>query len=151
MDETKASAGSTEQQNNPVAFFGAMFNSGAEPVLKAQADLLASVETTMSDWLRRRQEAVLETQTLVTRLRASSDPAELAKAQQEWVSGAFRRLAADAAACQTATQALVDRARGWFPNGIDAPAADVPHADVPAADEAARATRPLRMANRAAE
>ena len=124
-----------------------MFNTGADPVLKAQADLLASVETTFSGWLGRRREALQDTQSLVARLRTSSDPVEFVSAQQEWVSGAFRRLAADAAAYQTAAQEIVDRARTWFPNGTEA--AD---AVATAASEASKAaSKPLRVANRAAE
>ena len=147
MTETSASAGAAEQQKASAAFFSSMFNTGADPVLKAQADLLASVETTMTAWLRRRHEAVQETQNLVARLRSSSDPAEFVNAQQEWMSGAFRRLAADAAACQTAAQEIVDRARTWFPNGMDGT-----HSVASAAEEAPRAAgKPLRVANKAAE
>lgn len=147
MTETTASAGAAEQQKATAAFFSTMINSGADPVLKAQADLLASVETTMTAWLRRRHEAVQETQHLVARLRTTSDPAEFMNAQQEWMSGAFRRLTADAAACQSAAQEIVDRARTWFPNGVEAT-----ENVAAAAGEAARAaTKPLRVASKAAE
>jgi hypothetical protein len=119
MTETTASADATAQQKTTAAFFGSVLNSGTDPLLKAQADILSSVETTVTDWLHRRQEAVAETQNLVARLSTSSDPAELLKLQQEWVSGAIRRLSADAAAYQTATQQLVERARGWFPQATE--------------------------------
>ena len=150
MTETTATAGAAEQQKATAAFFSSMFNSGADPVLKAQADLLASVETTMTAWLRRRHEAVQETQALVARLRSSSDPSELITAQQEWMSGAFRRLAADATACQSAAQEMVDRARTWFPNGVDA-SDSVAAASTAAGDTARQAAKPLRVANKAAE
>ena len=147
MTETTASAGASDQQKTSAALFGSVFNSGAEPVLQAQADLLASVETTLSGWLRRRHEAVRETQALVARLRGSSDPADFATAQQEWVSGAVRRLAADATAFQTAAQEIAERARGWFPNG-----AEIAASAASAATEATKAAgKTLRVANKAAE
>lgn len=150
MTETATPSGSAEQQKATAAFFGSVLNSGADPVLKAQADLIASVETTLSGWLRRRGEAVQETQTLVARLRTTSDPAAFVTAQHEWVSSAFRRLAADAAAYQTAAQDIVDRARTWFPNGAENVAESA--ASETAAGEAARAAgKPYRVASKAAE
>lgn len=149
MTETAASAGPAEQLKTTAAFFSSVLNSGADPVLKAQADMLASVEATMTAWLRRRHEAVQETQNLVARLRTTSDPAEFMTAQQEWMSGAFRRMAADAAACQTAAQEIVDRARTWFPNGVESTESAV---SAMPADEAGRAAgKPYRVASKAAE
>ncbi len=148
MTETTTTADAAAQQKSASALFASVLNSGADPLLKAQADLLVSAETTVTDWLRRRQEAVAETQNLVSRLRTSSDPAELLKAQQEWVSGAFRRLSADAAAYQSATQHIVDRARTWFPlvagnegNGASEPASE-------SAETTRTSGRSLRVANR---
>ncbi len=147
MTETTASAGAAEQQKNTAAIFGTLLNVGPDPVLKAQADLLLSVETTMTGWLRRRHEAVTETQNLVARLRSSSDPADFMTAQQEWVSGEFRRMAADAAACQTAAQEFVERARTWFPNGAQC----MQSVASAAGDGSHAASKPLRMAPKAAE
>jgi len=115
MTETTTSSDAAGQQRTAAVFFGSVLNSGADPLLKAQADLLESVETTVTGWLRRRHEAVLTTQELVARLRTTSDPSEIVTIQQEWVTGAFRRLTDDVTACQTAAQQLVDRARTWFP------------------------------------
>lgn len=143
MTETTAASDVAAQQKTAAAFIGSILNSGADPLLKAQADILVTVETTMTDWLHRRQEGLAETQTLVARLRTSSDPADFLKAQQEWISGAIRRLSADAAAYQSATQQFVDRARSWFPNGIDGTT------NVAAASDTARpAGKPLRVANK---
>ncbi len=144
MTETTTTADAAAQHKNASAFFASVINSGADPLLKAQADLLVSVETTMTDWLRRRQEAVAETQQLVSRLRTSSDPIDLLKAQQEWVSGAFRRMTADAAACQSATNQLVDRARTWFPQGAEI----LGNVATDAAEATRSAGRSLRVANR---
>jgi hypothetical protein len=141
MTETTTASDVAAHQKTATAFIGSVLNSGADPLLKAQADILVSVESTFSDWLRRRHEAVVDTQNLVARLRTNNDPAELLKAQQDWISAAFRRLSADAAAYQSATQQLLERSRGWFPLGTE-------FADsvVSQATEATRAvTKPLRV------
>jgi hypothetical protein len=105
-----------EQQKAAAAFVQSTLTSGAEPVLKAQAELLTTVQSTFASWLRRRHEAVVDTQHLVARLHTNRDPGEFVSVQHEWVAGAVKRLAADAAAYQEATQHLVDLARGWFPH-----------------------------------
>lgn len=147
MSETPATLNIAEHQKAASAFLGSVLNSGADPVLKAQADLLESVEATVTDWLHRRHEAVVDTQRLVASVRASSDPADILKAQQDWVSGAFRRLAADAAAAQAAALQLVDRSRTWMQQGAEAVESIAPQAA-----EAAQATaRNMRVAAKAAE
>jgi transposase-like protein len=146
MTDTPTSADIAEQQKTAAAFVGTVFNTGAEPLLKAQAEILESVESSVTGWLHRRHEGVADTKLLVERLRASSDPAEILKAQQEWVTGAFRRLAADAAAAQAATLHLVERSQGWIKQGSEAAESVAPHA----AEAARAAMKPVRM-SRAAE
>jgi hypothetical protein len=142
MAETKSFPDVAEQQKTAAAFVSTMLNSGVEPLLKAQTDLLVSIESTMNEWLHRRHEAVADAQRLVARLRASSDPMEIMNAQQEWVKGAFHLLAADASAFQSATMQLLDGARSWAQQGVEQ-----------VAPQAAAATRsalkPLRMAAKA--
>lgn len=111
MSQTQANPDFAGQQKAAAAFMGSFFGSGADPLLKAQADLLVSFQSTMTDWLHRRHEAVVDTQRLMARLRTASDPAELWQVQQEWASGVFQRLAADAAACQSATMQSLDSSR----------------------------------------
>lgn len=147
MTETTATPDVAAQQKAAATFIGAVLNSGTDPLLKAQADILVSVESTFTDWLRRRHEAVVDTQNLVARMRANSDPGELLKAQQDWLSGAFRRLSADAAAYQSATQQLMERSRGWFPLG-----SEFADSVVSQVTESTRAvTKPLRVHSKAAE
>ena len=128
-----------EQQKVATALLGSALSMGAEPMLKAQADLLASIASSMTDWLHRRHEAVAGTQRLVARLHGNTDPAEFLKVQQEWISGVFNRLAADTAIYQSAALQLVDCARNWFPQGAESAASPVA-----AATRAAR--KPPRMA-----
>lgn len=87
------------------------------PLLNAQAELIAGAGVTVTDWLNRRHEAIADTRQLITRMQTGVDPAAAFKAQQEWVSRSFRRLAADADACHAATQQLMERASSWFPHG----------------------------------
>jgi len=145
MTETPATLDIAEQQKNTAAFIGSVLNSSADPLLKAQADLLESVESTVTDWLHRRHEAVVDTQKLVARLRTINDPAEMLKAQQDWVTGAFRRLAADAAAAQSATLELVERSRGWIQQEVETAAESVAAAADEVVTRAADVSRRLPM------
>jgi hypothetical protein len=131
-----------EQQKVATALLGSAMSTSAEPMLKAQADLLASAESTMTDWLHRRREAVADTQRLVSRLHGSTDPAEFLKVQQEWMAGVFNRLAADATAYQSATQRLMDHARSWFSQSAESTASQV-------ATATRAAAKPLQMAAKA--
>lgn len=119
------------------------------PLLNAQADLLAGAEATVNDWLHRRQEAVTDTQQLMARMQIGIDPATAFKAQQEWMSRSFKRLAADADAAHAATQLLLERAPSWFPRGWTWFANGGSGEDSVASQAAATraAGRSLRMAN----
>jgi hypothetical protein len=75
----------------------AFCHGGTEAFLDAQADLLKGVETAMTEWVHRRQEAIEEAYRLMTRLRDSRDVNDIWNAQQEWATGAWQRLAADVA------------------------------------------------------
>jgi hypothetical protein len=145
----------TERTKTAAALFGALFNPGIGPVLKAQADLLVEAETGVTDWLRRCHEAVVDTQQLVSHLRTSKDPFDALKVQQEWMSRAFLRMAADTTAYQAATRQLTERAKTWFPQSkafTDSVAAAA-SADSMASQAAAvtrAAAKPLREANKSA-
>jgi hypothetical protein len=130
------------QQKTATAFLGTVLDAGVEPLLKAQTDLLSNIEATMTEWLHRRHEAVAAAQRLIGRVRSSSDPTEVMSAQQEWVTGAFHLLAADASAFQSATMQFMDGARAWAQQGVEKV---VPQAA--AATQAAM--KPLRMAAKA--
>jgi hypothetical protein len=117
MAETATSPDLAEQLKTATAFFSRVF--APAPFLKAQADLLAAIEPTFSGWLHRRQEAATDAQQSIARLSGVGNPFEALKTQQEWVSRAFLRLAADTAAYQSATEQLVDRARTWLPTQSD--------------------------------
>src|ERR1700737_3357899 len=93
-----------EQARTATAFLGtAFFGPGADALFKAENDLLAGAETVMSEWLHRRREAITEAQRLFARIRESHDLSDIFKAQQDWMSGALRRMADDAETCQKAT------------------------------------------------
>jgi hypothetical protein len=142
VETTKAFSDLAEQQKTASAFLGSLLNVGVEPMLKAQADLLIALETTMNEWLRRRHEAIAGAQQLVERLRASNDPTEVMKAQQEWATGVFHLLAADASALQAASMQMMDGAKSWAQQSAEKVA--------PQAAAATRAVmKPLRMAAKA--
>src|ERR1700739_1445756 len=85
-----------------------LFAWGAESVLRAESELLADAETTMTKWLQRRREAVLDTQRLVVQMRESQDLSDVFRAQQVWMVGAFRRLTEDAEGYQKAARAFAN-------------------------------------------
>jgi len=126
MNELSPMPGFAEQQDTATPLIGTMVNSGADAMRKAQADLLDSVGTAMTDWLQRRQEAVVDAQRLIAQLQAVSGPAEMLKAQQEWMAGAFRRMNADAIAYQASAMQLVEKSRNWVGQNAGMPGAPQP-------------------------
>jgi hypothetical protein len=150
----QSDVGKPVRRNNP-AIQAARKSRQTRPVLKAQADLLVEAETGVTDWLRRYHEAVVDTQQLVSHLRTSKDPFDALKVQQEWMSRAFLRMAADTTAYQAATRQLTERAKTWFPQSkafTDSVAAAA-SADSVASQAAAvtrAAAKPLREANKSA-
>jgi hypothetical protein len=117
MSEINPVQNLTEKQKSADAVPAAALEWSVGPLLNAQADLLAGAEATVTDWLHRRHEAIADTQQLLTRMQTGVDPAAAFKAQQEWMTRSFRRLAADADACRSAAQQLMERAPSWFPRG----------------------------------
>jgi hypothetical protein len=117
MGETNPIPNVTETAIQPEASPRAAFEWGIRPVLNAQADMLAGAEATVTDWLHRRYEAIVDTQQLVASVHPGTNMADALKAQQEWLSRSFRRVAADLEAYQSTSQQLMDRAPSWFPNG----------------------------------
>jgi hypothetical protein len=128
---TEASAlGFAGQQKAATAFLGTVLESGADPLLKAQADLLESVALAMTDWMQRRQEAVVEAQRLIARLQTVASPAEMLKTQQEWMAGAFQRMNADAIAYQASATQLLEKSRHWVGRSVETAAdASAPQAN----------------------
>jgi hypothetical protein len=136
-----------QQLKANTAFFSNLFNPGVDPLLKAQADLLSGIATTFPDWLRRRQDAVEDTQQLVERLRTSSNPLETLKTQQEWMAHSFLRLAADTAAYLSITEKMMDRARNWVSPGLE----NTTSKSVESAQDTQRAERTTSAGVKAAE
>jgi hypothetical protein len=119
MNELSPMPGFAEQQDTATPLIGTMVNSGADAMRKAQADLLESVATGMADWLQRRQEAVVDAQRFIAQLQTVSGPAEMLKAQQEWMGGAFQRMNADAIAYQASAMQLIEKSRHWGGRSIE--------------------------------
>jgi hypothetical protein len=150
MSEMNPVQNLTDKQKQADAIPAAAIDWSVGPLLNAQADLVAGAEATVAEWLHRRHEAIVDTQQLITRMQTGANPAAAFKAQQEWVARSFRRLAADADACHSATQQLIDRAPSWFPrNGWTWFGSGSASTEASASQAAATraAGRPLRMAN----
>jgi hypothetical protein len=164
MAESPVASDFAQQLKANTAFFSNLFSPDVGPLLKAQADLLSGIATTFPDWLRRRQDAVEDTQQLVERLRTSSNPLETLKTQQEWMAHSFLRVAADTAAYLSITEKMIDRARNWVPAGLEnttskgaesaqgaerANSAGVKTAEAQAAAAARTAARPMQITEKA--
>lgn len=152
MSEINPVQNLADKQKQAEAIPAAALEWSVGPLLSAQADLLAGAEAAVTDWLHRRHEAILDTRQLIARMQTGVDAAEAFKAQQEWVSRSFRRLAADADACHSATQQLMERVPSWFPRGVwwfgnGAASTDTTESQT----AAARAGRSLRVANQKPE
>ncbi|MBV9655172.1 MAG: hypothetical protein JOZ42_11485 [Acetobacteraceae bacterium] len=88
----------TEQQKTLLHGFAAwMPSDGPEMLLGYYADLLVGLDAGVSEWINRRREAALAAQTLLAQAREARDLNTLLHAQQDWMLGAWRRCAADAA------------------------------------------------------
>jgi hypothetical protein len=166
MSEANAIPSPVEQPKTE-ATPGAALDWGIGPLLDAQAEILAGAEATVTDWLRRRREAILDTRQLIGRVRVGGDLTETFQAQRDWISRSFERLAADTDAYQSVARQVMDRApglfsqapwlaegswfpagswfsgTGWFPQSAKSP-------DASSSQSAATRTgvRPLRMANK---
>jgi ribose 5-phosphate isomerase len=106
--ESKPAFDLAEQQKA----LASMINTGffadrTKDLLSVQADFLMGLENAITEWLNRRHEAIVDTQRLVSRLGDTQDPAEVWKAQQEWIANELHRLAADAAGCRQAASQVV--------------------------------------------
>ena len=96
MDESTQNIDLAKAQKTAAALIASTFCNGAtEAFLDAQAGLLKGVETVMTEWLHRREEAIADAHRLVARMQESRDVSEIWNAQQEWAVGALRRFAAD--------------------------------------------------------
>ncbi|MGA9866716.1 MAG: hypothetical protein WBQ75_09780 [Acetobacteraceae bacterium] len=87
---------------------------GAQAMLQAQTVLLASAETLMADWLRRRQEGLSDAHRLLERLHACRDVAAMWDAHHEWMQRAGLRLTADVCSPLATAAVLVN---GAVPKG----------------------------------
>jgi hypothetical protein len=96
MDQSTQNIDLTKAQETVTALIASTFCNGAtEAFLDAQASLLKGVETVITEWVRRREEAIADAQRLVARMQESHDASQIWNAQQEWAVGALRRFATD--------------------------------------------------------
>lgn len=91
-----------------------LLNQGSEALLRAESEFLTGAEATITEWLHRRREAILDTQRLLARVRESHDVSDVLKAQQDWMAETFRRLADDAQSYSKATLVFANVARHQF-------------------------------------
>ncbi|HUB47108.1 MAG TPA: hypothetical protein VMB73_19160 [Acetobacteraceae bacterium] len=78
MDESTQNIHLAKAQKTVAALIASTLGSGAtEAFLDAQAGLFKGVETVMTEWLHRREEAIADAQRLVARMQESRDVREI--------------------------------------------------------------------------
>jgi hypothetical protein len=80
-----------EQQMVSAALLSEPILDGIERASHMQSDGLQRIRTVMSETIDRQLDGCAATQQLIAQVRATRDPTEILKAQQEWFTGAMRR------------------------------------------------------------
>jgi len=96
MSDQKSTPLLTEQQAAAMMTLGTPLLEGFENAFLAESNWLQRVETMTVDILHRQRASCAAMLQLIGRLRTARDPAELLRAQQDWLNGAAQRLVADA-------------------------------------------------------
>jgi hypothetical protein len=89
MTDPKNPSQFTEQQM--AALFSGPILDVIERASHMQSDSLERIRTVMSEAIDRQIDACAAMQQLIAQVRATRDPTEIRKAQQEWFAGAMRR------------------------------------------------------------
>jgi len=71
-------------------------------LMKAQANMLAEIESMSAAWMARRQEALHDLRHLADALAESTEPGDVLRAQQDYLTAAMTRLTRDVAGLQKA-------------------------------------------------
>jgi hypothetical protein len=114
MSDLQNFTGLTEQQLAAATSFSMPLLEGVSNAFGAQADCLQRVEILTAEFLQRRRAGCAAAQHLVERLRLAREPSEVLKAQQEWLTGATRRVVADATCWQSAGLVLLNEMSRWW-------------------------------------
>src|SRR5712692_164542 len=97
--------------SNPL---GEIFAHNANLWFATHAELLTNVDALTHAWLHRRREGVEAMREAIQQMTECSDPAEMLRVQQEWLSGAFRRANEDITALNNGISSLTRKANTDF-------------------------------------
>ncbi len=86
MSEANPVQNLAEKQKTAEAIPAAALDWSVGPLLSAQADVLAGAEATVTDWLHRRHEAIVDTQQLIARMQTDCCPQSTAGVDVAFVS-----------------------------------------------------------------
>lgn len=96
----------TAGRRTPRAVLISAFLEEMETWTRAQGEALAVVEQQMSGWMKRRVEAADAVSRSLQKMSACQNPLDFIQIQQDWLSGAFERAAADVRALADDPKAL---------------------------------------------
>jgi hypothetical protein len=125
MTDQKNQTRFTEQQMASATLFSAPILDGIERASQMQSDGLQRLRTVMSEVLDRQLAGCTATQNLIAQVRATRDPTEILKAQQEWFTGAMQRLMANATWWQATGLETLKGINAQQAEAMKAPAASV--------------------------
>jgi hypothetical protein len=99
--------------SNPV---GELFAHNAKLWFATHAELLANVDALTHAWLERRRDGVEAMREAIQQMTECRDPTEMLRIQQEWLSGASRRVTRDIAALNDGIASMTEKTTGDFAN-----------------------------------
>jgi hypothetical protein len=121
----RSKAGSNEEISQADIEIGSSVTESFASWLDHQADVLQSVGAMTKGWFERRQQTMEALWEGWAEIRASREPAEMFRIQQELLTGSLQRLGSDVEAWTALSAALWPRIRGMGVKGIQA-AGDAP-------------------------
>jgi hypothetical protein len=90
------------------------FPNGIEVWLRFQSNLLASMQSTMMEWIERQQSAIATVQTTLAKLKECRDSSELMEIQQQFVASCAEHAGAEAGAFGETLRRLTNETASEF-------------------------------------
>jgi hypothetical protein len=111
----------------PGAVVASAFLKEAEIWINAQSQVFSVMEATMTDWMRRQQEAFDTWSRSLQKMCECRNPADFVQTQQDWIRDAMRLAAFDIRALAGDTTVLTREMTAGFDKPVGSPDGGVPH------------------------
>jgi hypothetical protein len=121
-------AESARNETIPGAVLTSAFLKGAEIWMNAQGEVLSVMEAAMTDWMRRRGEAIDTWSRSLLKMCDCRNPADFVQTQQDWIRDAMRLAAFDIRALAGDTTVLTRKMTAGFEKPVGSPDDGLPQA-----------------------